>query len=308
MNTYSKSIIPHPDLYIVNYTKKSCSPHLIFIHGGPGLNCGVIEYLIEHYHLFDLLDFNIVLYDQRNCGKSNNKSSVAVAHEDNLVDLNNIIEFLTHTADITIYGLIGHSYGAKLLFDFYQKFDSSVPGIFLSLSDSILTPRLNNLMIDLAYLKKENPSQYNDILKNIDSCNLEKIWEISQEAAFLFKKNKERVFFYWANLEMLNAVTDIQNKINLPMNDGVFNSVRKGLYSDEKNLEISLEQLGISYLSIKGFHDFIMNNGETCLSNEKNTVTFFKSAHYPHIEENALFCELTNKFIAASWSQICEKQ
>jgi proline iminopeptidase len=57
---------------------------------------------------------------------------------------------------IKINGLVGHSYGAKLLYDFFQQVRIDVPGIFLSTADSILIPRLNNLNLnlDLNYLKK----------------------------------------------------------------------------------------------------------------------------------------------------------
>ena len=56
MKTYQKDILPHQEFYIVRFTKCSSLPYSLFIHGGPGPNCGVIEYLIEHHNFFSSLD------------------------------------------------------------------------------------------------------------------------------------------------------------------------------------------------------------------------------------------------------------
>ncbi|HFD2231688.1 TPA: hypothetical protein ACF2PP_001058 [Legionella pneumophila] len=39
---------------------------------------------------------------------------------------------------------------------------------------------------------------------------------------------------------------------------------------------------------------------EAALSKNKNILTFYKSAHYPHIEENNHFSEILNEFIKHS--------
>jgi proline iminopeptidase len=299
MNVYSKTITPHPEFYITKFTRNPDMPYLLFIHGGPGFNCGIVEYLIEHHKLFDLLDYNIVLYDQRNCGRSKNNST-NVLHQDNVTDLHNIIQYLIHSIGITINGLIGHSYGAKLLFDYYNTFASSIPAIFVSTARSIITPRLNNLMIDLSYLKKFNPRTYNEILQEMDNLNLEKIWEISEKLTPLFQENKDRPYLYWANLDSYEMITRIQSQINLPMNAETFVSVRKDLYSNEEIFSVSIEKLNVPYLWINGFHDFIMNGANGISSKNKNIITFFQSSHYPHIEENNRFSELINNFIKKS--------
>jgi len=296
MNSYKKDIPPHPEFYIAKFTKNPDMPYLLFIHGGPGFNCGTIEYLIENNNLFELLDYNIILYDQRNCGRSK-KHYENVLHQDNMNDLHEIIEHLIDSLKIKIHGLVGHSYGAKLLCDYYNKFHSTIPGIFVSTATSILTPRLNNLMIDLSYLKKSNPHQFNETLQEMDNLDLKKIWGISEKLTYLFQENKDRPYLYWANLDCFEMITAIQKRINLPMNTNTFVSVRKDLYSNESNFSVDINNLSISYLWINGFHDLIINGSEGILFNKKNIVTFFKSSHYPHIEENNRFCELINKFI-----------
>jgi len=174
MNLYNKDILPHPDFYISTFTKNPNFPYVLLIHGGPGLNCGVIEYLIEHHHLFNSLQYNIILYDQRNCGKSN-KFPERVLHQDNVEDLQKIVLHITDHCNLNICALIGHSYGAKLLFDYYRGYASNIPGVFISTAKSILTPRLNNLMLDLSYLKKNNVDLYDKIFNEIDGTDLNRI-------------------------------------------------------------------------------------------------------------------------------------
>jgi len=299
MNKYHKEIVSHPEFYIVKFVKNSEMPYLLFIHGGPGFNCGTVEYLIEHNNLFDILDYNIILYDQRNCGRSK-KNSGSVLHQDNVDDLQNIVQYLTNSTQLEIVGLIGHSYGAKLLFDYYNTSHSTISGIFVSTANSILTPRLNNLVLDLAYLKKTNPEQYNETLQEMDELDLNKIWVISEKLTPIFQENKDRPYLYWANLACYETVKKIQNKINQPTDIDTFVSIRKDLYSNKLNFSVDINSLTIPTLWINGFHDFVMNGQEDVLSNNSTITTFYKSSHYPHIEENGRFSKLINEFIKDS--------
>lgn len=298
MSIYKKEITLHSEFYITKFTKNPDMPYLLFIHGGPGFNCGTIEYLIENNSFFDLLDHNIILYDQRNCGKSK-KLTTSVLHKDNVDDLQKIIQHL-NSIDIKIYGLIGHSYGAKLLFDYYKKFHSTIPGIFISTANSILVPRLNNLILDLAYLKKSDPAQYNDVYQEMENLDLNKIWNISEKLTPLFQENKDRPYLYWANLECFELIKQVQKQINLPADTNTFVSVRKDLYSNESNFAVDIDTLTIPYLWINGFHDFIMNGSNSLLFGSSKITTFYKSSHYPHLEENDRFCELINEFLKNS--------
>lgn len=299
MGQYNKDILNHPEFHIVKFTKTSNMPYILFIHGGPGFNCGTIEYLIDNNKLFSSLNYNVILYDQRNCGKSK-KTSMVVSHQDNIEDLQRVISYITEFCEIETQALIGHSYGAKLLFDYYKKFSSIIPGVFVSTANSILTPRLNNLMLDLSYLKKTNSFEYTRLFNVINDLDLNKIWEISEQVSHLFQENEDRPYLYWANIECFRMVKDIQTRIRLPTDTETFNSVRKDLYSSESNFPVDIDSLGISKLWINGFHDFVMNGHEAALSKNKNIITFYKSAHYPHIEENNHFSEILNEFIKHS--------
>ena len=292
---FKKFSLTHPKIYFVHFIKKINASSWIYIHGGPGYNCGIIEYLIEHNQLFNLLDDNIVLYDQRSCGRSTHFKE-EVTHTDNINDLEEIYSYLTQYCDISIKGFIGHSYGAKLLFDYYEKYNRLISYVFVSTANSILTPRLNNLLFDLAYLKKNNPIKYQDIFSEMFDLDLPKLWSLTEKLAYLFQENKERHYLYWANLDWMEKVQHIQAAINLPVNQKTFMSVRKSLYSDEKNCTVAIDHINAPYLWINGFHDVIMNGAELpSLNQPSRMIPFYQSAHYPHIEENNRFCELVNQ-------------
>ena len=302
---YTKSIVPSPLFYISKFKKKDNEDYLMFIHGGPGFNSKVVEHLVEHENLFSSLDHNIVLYDQRGCGRSKyfltssdtdtkeSDKDKKVSHEDNIKDLMDIIEYLTKDKSMRIKGLIGHSYGAKLLFDFQIKYNSGIPSIFVSTADSILIPRLNNLQLDLLYLKKEKPDVYDRIIPKL-SGSLASLWEITEELSPIFAKNPDRKLMNWSNLEAYEKVKDIDPEISFP----VFVSVRKDLYSKEENFPVEISKLKIRYIWINGFHDFIMNGmSDAFTKKDDRKKVFYKSSHYPHIEENDLFCQTVNEFM-----------
>lgn len=119
MSLYTKTILDHSSLYIAAFTKSSHLPYILFIHGGPGLNSGILEELILNEGLFDSLTFNLILYDQQGCGRSK-KINNPVLHNDNINDLEEVYKILTDQANYNIAAIAGHSYGAKLLFDYYS--------------------------------------------------------------------------------------------------------------------------------------------------------------------------------------------
>ncbi len=296
MKSYEKEVVKDPEFYIVKFTKNADFPYMLFIHGGPGLNCGVLEYLIEQNTIFSGLNLNVILYDQRSCGKSA-RITRPVKHEENVHDLDNIIRNLHELLGIKISTLVGHSYGAKLLFDYYQVFSSLIPGVFVSTARSILTPRLNNILLDLVYLKKTDPDHYNAIYNEISDLGYESLWEISKKLSPTFQKNKDRQYLYWANLEMMSETQKISAKINRPINQDIFTSVREDLYTNNLTFEVNIDLLKIAKLWINGFHDFVVCGNQAFGAKEENIIIFNKSAHYPHLEENERFTEVLNEFI-----------
>jgi proline iminopeptidase len=275
-------------------------PFMLFIHGGPGFNSEILETIIEQYHLFDSLKGNLIFYDQRNCGRSAN-NQLPVSHNDNINDLQEIYSFL-QSKNIEVSAFIGNSYGSKLLYDFYKQYPKiRVPGIFIAMAESILIPRVNNLMLDLNYLKMEKPEEYKKILSEMKDANFNSLWPLTEKLAPLFKENKMRPYFYWANIEWFEKYQKIKEASQYKDNLEVFTSVRKDLYQSVASLDMEVNTLDIDYVWINGFHDYIMAGASGLLQEPKKSrqmkLTFMQSAHYPHIEENERFCEVVNDFL-----------
>jgi len=297
MPTFDKRIIEHPSLYIVSFTKSRDLPCIVFVHGGPGLNSGVLEYLIEHEGIFDTLDFDLVLYDQRGCGRSKPVEETIV-HADNVRDLEDVCRTVVEEARYEIAAIAGHSYGAKLVFDYFQYSRTTVPGIFISTAPSILTPRVTNLLLDLSYLKTVDRERYQAILEDFEDFRPEKLWELTERLAKVFQENKSRPFFYWANLMWQERVKAIQDTVSLPMNTEVFTSVRRDLYSRPEEYAVDVDAISTApHLWVNGFHDLVMDAPSALERKPATTTLFFKSAHYPHIEEHKRFCGEVNAFL-----------
>lgn len=261
MLSYTKQVIGHPSLYIVAFTKSRHLPCILFVHGGPGMNSGVLEYLVEHERIFDTLEFDLVLYDQRGCGRSKPVEETIV-HADNVRDLEDVYRTVTEEAHYEIAAIAGHSYGAKLLFDYFQYSKASVPGIFISTAPSILTPRVTNLLLDLSYLKTADKEQYQTLLEEFEDFNPKKLWELTTRLAKVFRENKARPFFYWANLIWQEKVKAIQDKVALPINTEIFTSVRRDLYSKPEKYSVDIDTISTApHYDHKSRLDFISNRG-----------------------------------------------
>lgn len=295
MHLYSKSVVQHPHLYISRLVNDPANPYLIFIHGGPGMNCGIVEHLVEKEGLFDALGLNVIFYDQRGCGRSASVSEYPT-HKENIDDLQNVYHHVTCEEKVTVVGFIGHSYGAKLLCDFLYQTGNSLPALFLSMSESLLIPRINNVMLDLKYLQATDYEKYLEILEKMDrTLDQRSLWEVTEMLAPLFVANRVRPTMYWANRDACTKVSQIQKQLNLPLNTHTFESVRKNLYLEGDISGVNLNQLSGRALLVMGFHDYIMD-GHKSPQAQTNRITFNKSGHYPHIEESEKFCRIAAEF------------
>src|SRR6185312_8464649 len=162
----------------------------------------------------------------RMCGRSINFSNDPI-HKDNISDLNEVYLFLIESEGLKIKGFIGHSYGAKLLYDFIRQYNVNIPAVFVATADSILTPRVNNFILDLKYLATKDSEKHKEVLQKMDNLGHEKLWELTEELNPLFMENKDRPFAYWANLDCYKKFQEVQKKVNLPINNKTFMSVRK---------------------------------------------------------------------------------
>jgi proline iminopeptidase len=66
---------------------------MLFVHGGPGMNSQVLEYMRDNKSFLNNLDLEVIFYDQRNCGRSVGYEE-KVTHQDNIDDLESLIKKL----------------------------------------------------------------------------------------------------------------------------------------------------------------------------------------------------------------------
>lgn len=286
-------IIQAENLYVRAIIRGENWPVALFINGGPGQSCYPLETLISDHGFFADLKANFVMYDQRGCGRSQRYPSYS--HSENIVDLGTVIENAENQLSKKIDLIIGHSYGAKILFDYLIGSSSKVKSIFVGTSSHLLVPRLNNFLLDMKYLQKSNPSAYDEFMMSFKLTDRKSLWEASEKLAPYFHLNPERSLYYWANNQVKALLEKIQSSSPYPSNDEVFQQVRKQIYL-EGTFDIELERLNSPYLWVMGFFDFIMG-GHLIHQSQGNQTVFERSGHYPHLEENRRFCEVTNEFM-----------
>lgn len=96
---------------------------VVFLHGGPG--GGLID---KYRQYFDPNLYNIILFDQRGCGKS---TPFAELRENTTWDLVSDIEKLRHHLDIKSWAVFGGSWGSTLALAYAQTHPTSVEALFL---------------------------------------------------------------------------------------------------------------------------------------------------------------------------------
>lgn len=97
----------------------------IFIfHGGPGYGCD-----IEMLNPFDLNKWNVVMFDQRGCGKSIPKGCIKLNHTNLLID---DVKKLATFLGINRFAIKGESWGTTLGLLFAEKYPEYVSSMILT--------------------------------------------------------------------------------------------------------------------------------------------------------------------------------
>ncbi len=262
------------------------NPFCLFIHGGPGMNSFTASQFIQQSEAYAQGNFNFIFYDQRGCGRSKTSES-GYTHSENVDDLKMVLDFCS---DYHVQTIVGHSYGAMLLYDCVQKHSDEIDQnlVFLSVSSHIMTPRLNNLLLDLKFLKKEIPEMYEESLAIIErGFTPDTIDEVTNKLMPYFARNPKRVDYYWADSTAQDAYLSIVNPYGMSLD--VFNEVRSDFYGAPRSYKLDFDSVNNSKW-IVGFHDYIMG-GNTFSEEGSGKTTFYRSGHYPHIEEPHKFLE-----------------
>lgn len=110
------------------YGEDKNNPVLLYLHGGPGSSTSEIDYAFTRKWA-DI--FTIVTWDQRNCGKSYDKSqnNIKLTKEIFMEDGKELTEFIRSYMDVDKISILGHSwgsiYGANLVLEhpyYYEMF------------------------------------------------------------------------------------------------------------------------------------------------------------------------------------------
>lgn len=93
------------------YGKNKNNPVLLYLHGGPGSSTSEIDYAFTRKWA-DI--FTVVTWDQRNCGKSYNKSqnNITLTKDMLMEDGKEMTEFIKSYLNVDKITLLGHSWGS----------------------------------------------------------------------------------------------------------------------------------------------------------------------------------------------------
>jgi proline iminopeptidase len=284
-------------LYQSVFTPENCKGHFLYVHGGPGNNSALFEAFVRETQEYSSFDYGWIFYDQRGCGQSPQTSEDELSHTANVSDLNEMISYCGEQVTSNLVGIVGHSYGARLVHDVMIQHNPPVLPIMVGVASSFKTARKKSLIMDLLNLKFNQPEEYLDIVDSIDQHD-DEIWRNAKSVRSKMKHIDKRKLFYWGNLAALEKVEKIKRKLNIEeTNEKTFSIVRKDLHGNPDNyIGPCPNKIKTKYLWINGLHDFLMA-GELLDYENKGITTFYKSGHYPHMEETQRFLKELKGFI-----------
>lgn len=111
------------------YGESKNNPVLLYLHGGPGSSTSEIDYAFTRQWA-DI--YTVVTWDQRNCGKSYDKSQNAdkLTKAMLMKDAKELTEFLIEHLGVEKISILGHSwgsiYGANLVLDYPELYEALI--------------------------------------------------------------------------------------------------------------------------------------------------------------------------------------
>ncbi len=294
------------ELYVAFHLPKKWNGHTVFyVHGGPGSHSRDFEEGISIIPELAFSGYAFFSYDQRGSGRSFQLlNSYKGTHKKNINDLGILIESSCAFFNLpTLPTLYGHSYGARLVYDFLwlnskSKFDAVISGTSIHPFDSLNT----SLFIDLMILRDNLPLNYHKALKLISDFKGEP-YELAPQIRKFFqdkeKRQQDRKKYYWANEAVMNWWDSFNKTSEVKDSDDVYFQVVSSFQDETFNSgSFDPSLLEQRCLIINGFHDFLMNGtSQPRIANPLSVVRFNGSAHYPHFEQPDLFIQVLNNLI-----------
>jgi proline iminopeptidase len=131
---------------------------LLVLHGGPG---GGISY--NYLGLFDLSKWNIIMYDQRGCGKSTPRALDSLDHN-KTSDLVGDIEILRKHLGIDTWTIFGGSWGTTLGLVYAEAYPEKVAGLILR-STCLITKCGQDWLYSKGGVSELFPAEWDDFVK-----------------------------------------------------------------------------------------------------------------------------------------------
>lgn len=176
------------DLYLKEFGNKQ-DPTIIFLHGGPGYNSSMFEYLAAEKLSNE--GFFVICYDRRGEGRSqdpNAKYNFAQSIE----DINSIL----NNHDIKKVNLIGHSFGGVLAVKYAQSNPEKTNSIILVGAAINFQQTFKNIISKSKNIYQEKGDaqnlKYISMLENIDTTSM-------QYATYSFMHAMQNGFYSAAN-------------------------------------------------------------------------------------------------------------
>ncbi|WP_394174802.1 alpha/beta fold hydrolase [Guptibacillus hwajinpoensis] len=260
-------------------TIKGQGDPIIFIHGGPG---GSLEYFLPYMEPL-AESYQVILYDQAGCGKSERDKLDHYSLED---EINNL-ELIRTALNLDKVTLFGESWGSILALSYAAKYPFNIHKL-------ILTAAIGLSSIDYQTFKKT-------LLQKMGSYKKMKLGYYSLVAA-LGGNVSEKVNilmdpYYVYSVETLTKKKEIQN------NKRALNKISRDI-EKEYNLLPSIDQIeNLPVLIAQGSHDilstaFIEKNVMKHLKNAE-LVEVKESGHWTILEQPEQIRKLTKSFLEA---------
>ena len=203
---------------------------LLVLHGGPG---GGISY--NYIGLFDLSKWNIIMYDQRGCGKSTPRGLDSLDHN-KTSDLIGDIEALRKHLGIDTWTIFGGSWGTTLGLVYAEAYPEKVSGLILS-STCLINKCGQNWLYskggaselfpaewaDFVKVVKEGPLKYKNILRTYKKLLLTDDLVVRRDAVKRWCDWEDKISYLLPQRKMTKDSYKVQEEVAVLENHYFYN-------------------------------------------------------------------------------------
>jgi proline iminopeptidase len=259
---------------------------IIMIHGGPGMHHG--------YFLPSILELSkthqIILYDQRGCGKS--ISEIIDGNSINIDTFVNDLEVLRKSLSLNKITLLGHSFGGFLAMQYAIKYPKNLSLLILVGAMPADFNGYNSFLLEFGRRTQKIADEIDSIQKSL------KFKEGNPKAVSRFYRIIFETYLY--NPEKVNEISLVFEPFSAISGFKVYDIFDKNLFRSKFDILSDLKNLSIPTLIIHGDSDPIpletakrINNA---ITNSK-LVVLKRCGHFPFIEQPERFFSVLEEFL-----------